>query len=86
MTLEPGPGHELLAAVTTEELLLPPLVNHLIMFQKSLLSLEPLPAAWSVAYEGEDVRVSDEMTGQVRLLVEHFVALRTWEVILGVGL
>ena len=58
-------GQELLAAVTTQKLLLPSLVDDLIMFDQCLLSLEPFPTPGGVAYERKDVRVTDKMAGQV---------------------
>ena len=84
VTLETSLGQELLAAVSTQKLLLPTFVDDLIMFQQSLLSLETFPASRGVTYEGEQVRVTDEMTFQIRFLVKHFVALGTRKVILGV--
>lgn len=84
VTLEPSLGQELLAAVPAQKLLLPTLVDDLIMFQQGLLSLETFPAPGGVTDEGQQVRMADEMTFQIGFLVKHFVALRTWKVILGV--
>ena len=84
VTLETSLGEELLAAMSAQKLLLPTFVDDLIMFQQSLLSLETFPAARSVTDEGEQIRVTNEVTFQIGFLVKHFVALRTWKVILGV--
>ena len=84
VTLETSLGEELLAALSAQKLLLPTFMDDLIMLQQGLLSLETFPAAGCVTDEGEQIRVTNEVTFQIGFLVKHFVALGTRKVILGV--